>query len=101
MRTRGPQVREVALARRMKHSKAGPCKCLDRSVVDRTGALGAAEDEHARLLRSDPEALPRGIAVGRCRRDWPAGDPISGSVPPFEGERQENPACKWSEQPVG
>ena len=63
------EVAQVALAGGVQDAEARAGERLDRRVVDRARALGAAEHEHARLAQADPEARPGGLPVGGRRRD--------------------------------
>src|SRR5205085_4377278 len=67
MRTRGPQLAQVSVTGGVKHPEARSRERLDRRVIDRSCSLRAAEHEHARLLRADPEAGTRSPTVARWR----------------------------------
>jgi hypothetical protein len=58
--------------------------------IDRAGALAAAEDQQASLVRADPEALSRGGAIGPRdrRRHGATGDQVLAALAARNRERE-------------
>ena len=88
VRAGGGEVGEVAPAGDVEDAVGRVGERGDGGVVDAARAERAAEDEHAALLRADPELLPRTGAVGDARRDRAAGDAVAvaGAAREREGE---------------
>ena len=96
------EVGQIALPGGVQHVKASAGECLDGGVVDRPGALRAAEHEYACLARRDPEPRACGGPVLSGRRDRAAGNAVLAAVSTVERERQADtpappaPAADWS-----
>ncbi len=75
----------------------------DRALVDRAGALAAADDEQAARPGGDAEALPRRGPVGRQhgRRHRPPGERVAAAVAAGDREGEADPPRRPRQQPVG
>ncbi len=90
VRPRRAELADVSLAGGVEDVKAGARERLERGVVDRAGPLRAAEHDHARFARADPEPGPRRETVDGSGRHRSAGDAVAGSVAALDRERQEH-----------
>jgi hypothetical protein len=80
-----------------------PAEGVDDDLVQRLGALAAAEDEQDEPLRRQPELVARLVARHRhrARRDRATGDAVARPLPPGDRERQEDAVGERRRQLVG